>query len=356
MNHDYDVLVIGAGPSGLIAAISAAQGTPYWSTAPDRFARVLVLEEYHKPGGLAAFGTLTIANTLVLNGGQLKVKLLEQARNLSIDILTSTAAKRIRQIRGGLEVETTAGTFRANAVVIACGIFSHLGYLRFRNTFFLAETLPGQQAFVQQADAVSRSAANGQGRLLLVGSHGAVQETAARIRSSSQALDVQVLVDSRHDHSAGALGERLRGGRASRDVRHRRMTQQLSAPRWNAGDAGVHTDYLAIVFDYNTYKLRPENAVPFAADPALGLKSKDGYIVADQWGRTSVPGIWACGNAAFPVSGVLQALYTGFVAGLSARSATSLATYDDANGFLPWLATPNSSWAGWLGPACELFA
>jgi pyruvate/2-oxoglutarate dehydrogenase complex dihydrolipoamide dehydrogenase (E3) component len=83
---------------------------------------------------------------------------------------------------------------------------------------------------------------------------------------------------------------------------------------------------------------------------------KDGYIVTDHWGRTSVPGIWACGNAVFPLSGVLQALYTGFVAGLSARSATDLAEFDEKNGFLPWLAVPNSAWAGWLGSARELFS
>jgi hypothetical protein len=189
--------------------------------------------------------------------------------------------------------------------------------------------------------------------VLVAGSHPGLEDTAARFRAS-QRLEVETVVDSRHDGTAGQLDRRLADGQASKDAALLQATSALSDALWNSGDAGVHTGYLAVVFDYNTYKVRPENAVRLA--PSAGIRMKDGYIVADHWGRTSVPGIWACGNAVFPLSGVLQALYTGFVAGLSARSATDLAEFDEKNGFLPWLAVPNSAWAGWLGSARELFS
>lgn len=351
---DHDVIVIGAGPSGLMAALSASQGTPFWAARPERFGSVLVLEEHGKPGGIAAYGTLSITNGWIVKGGQLKVMLIDQLRDLPVEIRTGTTATCIRSEGDGWAVDTGAGTHRARSVVIACGIFSHLRYLKFRNAIFLAETLPGQKAFLGRAERAVEAGSLRSNRLLVAGSHGSVEATASRFRAASPLLQIDAVVDSRHDGTAGQLDRRLGDGRASKDAALRKATNALSDVRWNSGEAGVHTDYLAVVFDYNTYKLRPENAARLAGGP--GIKMKDGYIVTDHWGRTGVPGIWACGNAAFPLSGVLQALYTGFVSGLSARSATDLAPHDEANGFLPWLAVPNSAWAGWLGSARELFS
>lgn len=349
---DYDAIVIGAGPSGLMAALSASQGTPFWSARPDRFGRVLVVEEHRKPGGIAAYGTLSLTNGWVVKGGQLKVMLVDQLRDLPVDICSGASATGIFAEGGRHAVVTSAGTFRAPAVVVACGIFSHLSHLRFRNTFFLAETLPGQRTFATRAERAVEAGLAPSRKLLLVGSHPAVEATVARFRSFSPVLDVEAIVDSRHDGSAGRLDRHLANARTSDDPALRKV--RLPGKRWNDGDAGVYADYIAIVFDYNTYKLRPENAVRLAGD--AGIRLRDGYVVADHWGRTSVPGIWACGNAMFPLSGVLQALYTGFVAGLSARSATDLAPFDETNGFLPWLAVPNDAWKGWLGSARELFS
>jgi len=351
MDADPDVIVIGGGPSGLMAALSASQGTPFWSAAPERFGRVLVLEEHKRPGGIAAFGTLSITNTWVVKGGQLKVLLLQQARRLPIEVRCSAAATDVVREGDRFAVVTSGGTFRAKAVVLACGIFSHLDHLRFRNTYFLAETLPGQRQFVASAERVATAYPDASRRLLVVGSHPAVADTVERFRSASSLLESEALLDCRHEGTAGRLDRRLRQGTASKDPALEAVATGLSAAPWNSGEAGVHTDFLAVVFDYNTYKRRPQNAAR-----ALGsapVRTKDGYVVTDAWGRTNVPGIWACGNAVFPLSGILQALYTGFVAGLGSRSATDLAEFDRTNGFLPWLAVPNDAWAGWLEPLRE---
>jgi len=352
VSSDYDVIVVGAGPSGLMAALSASQGTPFWSARPARFGRVLVLEEHAKPGGIAAFGTLSITNGWIVKGGQLKVMLLDQLRDLPVEILAATAATGIRAEGGGLAVDTGAGTFRAPSVVVACGIFPHLPYLRFRNAYFLAETLAGQRAFVRRAERALAGGASPSRRVLVAGSHPSAEETAARFRALSGILEVESVVASRHDGTEARLADRLTDGRVSQDPALRKAAGGLAAARWNSGEAGVRTDYLAVVFDYNAYKLRPENAVRLAEGAGLALR--DGYLVADAWGRTNVAGVWACGNAIFPLSGILQALYSGFVAGLSARSATALADFDRRNGFLPWLAVPNAAWAGWLESAREL--
>jgi thioredoxin reductase len=352
VHRDPDVLVIGAGPSGLMAALTASQGTPYWSTAPERFARVLVLEEHVRPGGIAAYGTLSITNGWIVKGGQLKVMLLDQLRDLPVEIQSGASAQRIRRERDRFAVDTPSGTFRARAVILACGIFSHLRFLRFRNAFFLAETLPGQAAFLARAESVVHDGAIRSRRLLVAGCDPAVQDTVERFRAGAKQLEVESVVDDRTSGRGGALDAMLGDRDGSHDAALRRATGRLARSRWNSGEAGVQTDYAAVVFDYNTYKLRPQNARRLT--DGTRIRCKDGYVVTDAWGRTSVPGIWACGNAIFPLSGILQALYTGFVAGLNARSRTPLAAHDEANGFLPWLATPNSAWAGWLQTAREL--
>jgi len=348
----HDVIVIGAGPSGLMAALTASQGTPWWSTPPSRFGRVLVLEEHVRPGGIAAYGTLTLTNGWIIKGGQLKVMLLDQLRDLPVEVRSGVAATRIRRERGRFAVDTAGGTFRAPAVVVACGIFSHLRFLRFRNAIFMAETLPGQQAFIQRAEQLAADGTLHRKRLLIAGCHPAVEATAERFRAATRALAIETALDDGGNGSAGAFDRRLGAGDGSHAAALRRSTQALARSRWNSGEAGVHADYAAVVFDYNTYKLRPQNAARLVR--GTKIRCRDGYVVTDAWGRTSVAGIWACGNAIFPLSGVLQALYTGFVAGLSCRAATELAAHDEANGFLPWLAVPHSAWAGWLRSAREL--
>lgn len=353
--NDLDVIVIGAGPSGLMAALTASQGTPYWSTPPSRLGRVVVLEEHVRPGGIAAYGTLTLTNGWILKGGQLKVMLLDQLRDLPVEIRSEVAATRIRRERGRFAVDTPKGTIRAPAVVIACGIFSHLRFLRFRNAFFLAETLAGQRAFVTSAERMAMDGALRSRRVLVAGCDASVEATAARFRGDAPRLAIETAIDpdrAGRNGRASPLDRLLGDGDGLHDAALKRSIGRLSRARWNSGEAGVHADFAAVVFDYNSYKLRPQNALRLTR--GTRLRSRDGYLVTDAWGRTSVPGIWACGNAIFPLSGVLQALYSGFVAGLSCRSATSLAAHDDRNGFLPWLAVPNSAWAGWLRSAREL--
>jgi thioredoxin reductase len=346
---ELDVIVIGAGPAGLMAALTASQGTPYWSTAPNRFGRVLVLEEHARPGGIAAFGTLTITNGWIVKGGQLKVMLLDQLRDLPVEIRTDVAATRIRRERDRFAVDTSRGTFKAPAVILACGIFSHLRFLRFRNAIFLAETLPGQQTFLARAERMAQAGSLHSRRLLVAGCHRSVETTAARFREGAPSLRIEsVVANGRGDRLDALLGR----GEGSHDAALKRATGSLARARWNSGEAGVHEDFVAVAFDYNSYKLEPQNARRLVR--GTRIRCKDGYVLTDAWGRTSVAGIWACGNAIFPLSGVLQALYSGFVAGLNARSATELAAHDEANGFLPWLAVPNSAWSGWLRSAREL--
>lgn len=75
---------------------------------------------------------------------------------------------------------------------------------------------------------------------------------------------------------------------------------------------------------------RTKPATPLAQ--LLGCEHEDGptgpYVKVDQWGATSVPGIWAAGDAATPMHNATLASAAGVLAGIGAhqagvRSATS---------------------------------
>jgi hypothetical protein len=174
-----------------------------------------------------------------------------------------------------------------------------------------------------------------------------VEETAARWRAEAPGLEINCLAASLHDPD---------GARAIRHLLTELRSEDVSRPgpegHWADPDGRRCVDYLALVLDYNTYKVRPETTAGILA--GSGVETRQGYIPVDNWGRTNVPGILACGNVVFPLSGVLQALYTGFVAGLAARAHTSVADFDSINGFYPWLAYPDDAWMDWFAPAGEL--
>ncbi len=68
---------------------------------------------------------------------------------------------------------------------------------------------------------------------------------------------------------------------------------------------------------------RTTPATPLAA--MLGCDHEDGptgpYIKVDQWGATSVPGIWAAGDAATPMHNATLASAAGVLAGIGAHQA-----------------------------------
>jgi thioredoxin reductase len=60
--------------------------------------------------------------------------------------------------------------------------------------------------------------------------------------------------------------------------------------------------------------------VPFVQHTALPQKwgcemTEQGYIKVDAWQKTSMPGVYACGDSATPLRSVSNAIFTGTVAG-----------------------------------------
>ena len=110
---DYDVIVVGAGPSGLAAAVyGASEGL-----------RVVVVER-HAPGGQAGTSS-RIENYLGfpsgVSGDELARRALEQARRLGAEILVTRTTERIDPETRAVYLDGD-DVLRARTIIVACGV------------------------------------------------------------------------------------------------------------------------------------------------------------------------------------------------------------------------------------------
>ena len=107
----YDIIIVGAGPAGLTAAIYARRASK----------KVLVLEA--KSYGGQIINTLDIENYPVeehISGFEFATKLYNQAKNLGAEIVFEKVVD-INDLGNEKEVVTTKNTYKAKAIIIATG-------------------------------------------------------------------------------------------------------------------------------------------------------------------------------------------------------------------------------------------
>jgi alkyl hydroperoxide reductase subunit F len=106
----YDLIIIGAGPAGITAAIYAAR----------KKLRLLVITK--DIGGQAAI-TTNIENYTgyqYISGPDLATKFEQHIREFKIEVKFEEAES-IKKISDGFEVKTDAGTYRSKAIIVATG-------------------------------------------------------------------------------------------------------------------------------------------------------------------------------------------------------------------------------------------
>ena len=210
MPERYDVAVIGAGPAGLAAGVSAADGL-----------KTAVIDAYGAGGSAAA--TPVIQNypgfADAVSGDQLMRRIYEQAQRLGASFALTNPAVRLSAGAGGLAVTLADGvTISARAVVIATGVaYRTLGVPS-------VDKLTG--AGVTYADSVAEPAALAGQEVFIVGATAAAGQAALDL--AKHASNVTMVV------RGGAIDASVSAGLAkeidrTRNIRVRVNTQVVEA-------------------------------------------------------------------------------------------------------------------------------
>ena len=272
----YDVIIIGSGPAGLAAAIYARRAG----------LGSLVLEKEYVSGGqvLNTYEVDNYPGMSGIGGFDLGMKLKEHADQLGATFITGEV-KGLRRESSIITVETAKATYRAKAVIIAAGA----GHRKLG--------IPGEKEFagrgVSYCATCDGAFFRGKTTAVVGGGDVAVEDAIFLARMCEKVY----VVHRRHElRAAGSLQEKLFAlpnvemiwdSQAVR-IEGEEMVQRLIVK-------GVHTGEertLPVDGVFAAIGITPSSA------PYEGLVDLDdqGYIVADETGRTNRPGVFAAGD------------------------------------------------------------
>jgi thioredoxin reductase (NADPH) len=309
---DYDVLIVGAGPSGLAAAVyGASEGL-----------RVVVVER-HAPGGQAGTSS-RIENYLGfpsgVSGDELARRALEQARRLGAEILVTRTIERIDPETREVHLDGN-DVLRARTIIVACGV-------SWRRLGIKADRLAGKGVIY---GIVRSEAATAHGLdVHIVGAGNSAGQAAMFLSSHARSVTIICRGERLQKSMSQYLIDQLRT-RENIDVFfHREIVAVLGEDSLEAievrdnrtGETRTRrTDALFIMIgaDAETAWLPPEIALDDhgyvrtgadAKDSGLWPLERDPYLL-----ETSVPGIFACGDVRLgPVKRVAAAVGEGSMA------------------------------------------
>ena len=310
---DYDTVVIGAGPSGLAAAVyGASEGL-----------RTLVVER-EAPGGQAGTSS-RIENYLGfpsgVSGDELAGRALQQARRLGAEILVTRAITRIDALTH--EVHLDGGdVIRARAIILACGV----SWRRLEVAGF--DRLVGKGIFY---GAARSEAPNVHGLdIHIVGAGNSAGQAAMFFSSHARNVTILYRGESLEKSMSRYLVDQL-ATRSNIDVRFlsevvaadgEEVLEAIDVRTGKSGETVRLTSSGLFIFigaDAETGWLPPEIALdrrgyvltgPDVSAAGAWPLARDPYLL-----ETSVPGVFACGDVrAGPVKRVAAAVGEGSMA------------------------------------------
>ena len=321
-NDLYDIIVIGGGPAGLMCAVTAVGGVPI---NPPRDLRCLVLDRF-EIGQFAKYGKLRLTHLWHLQGNEVIASLREEALKAGVELAENREVVAVDLAGKEKTVKTKRGSFRSRKVAICTGFFPHGDLMPFASKIRVMFSPPELEHRALPAGTGYTVAVLGRGPGTL--------PLARRLKELRPDLHYFVAIEGAAGPNEQADGGALEVHGGSAEVWRETVDGLKLVLRDSDGRKTGTKACRFLLVDYNSYTLSTD-VTRFLSGQQLQVKK--GYLMVDEHGNTSLPGVVAAGNIVTPVSGALTALSTGFTAGLNLFSQIYAERHGKAPFLYPWL-------------------
>ena len=364
----YDVLIIGAGPAGLYTSIILKKGTPM--QVPNEPIKVGVLEAT-KIGGLTQYAFIQITKKWAFSGRTLIQSLYEEAVDSDVDFFTNYCVTKIKKEKNLFHVISGKGEFVCKYLIIATGILTFPNILDNDNEVTIGLHTPkemvreieethhwksvliignNKKSIYKLANDISEIGNLAKIDYYLADKDTTINDNEVTIGLHTPKEMVREIEETHHWKSVLIIGNNKKSiYKLANDISEignlAKIDYYLADKDTTISDKGyglsekLREGYDGLLFDYNSYKLN-NGSTYFLKD--LGILQKNGFILTNAYGETSIPGLFAVGSVTMPISGVPEAIYSSQITGFYVGHLLEKTTIADPSGRFPFFPRENN--------------
>jgi len=311
MNYDYDIIVVGAGPAGLSAALRAR-----WLRAYKALPASVAIIDHSGVGGISNWYDVLLKVT----GPSFKMdvrKIVDDFKRLPVDIIQEKVVG--SSLKGKIKrIKCSRRTYTCRSVIVCTGIKT----LANEKDYVGRGLIKAVNDYNYMANVLEPFCEDNRGKVITIWGTKKVIRLVEYFNSINRGrLKVNVLVEPPLDGKYRGCVEgtlfNIKGGR-------RISKLECSTPKGHKRT--IPTDFLML--DFESYMLFTNSTAGFRQ-----LKKKNGFVRVNHDLFTGIPNVFAAGDVTGPPFCVAKAVGEGVKAGFEAY----ISTYKDKFGFEPCL-------------------